>query len=148
MSWVKLATNMFICAVNFGILKWESVGIDSLLEPASSGHSRNCSFYHFCVGLIFSDCNLGQDAHNYWSSLEHQSMSLQSAWCTDKVTKWISVETIWQGHWFLPATLVRTGHSASPDNPRQGKLIASHRLCALRGQNTDPDNKSCRWGTF
>ena len=25
---------------------------DSLPEPASSGHSTNCSFWHFCIGFI------------------------------------------------------------------------------------------------
>ena len=47
------AVNMFISAVKLGILTWGSIWIDSLLEPASSGQSRNCSFWHFCVGFIF-----------------------------------------------------------------------------------------------
>lgn len=38
-------------AVNLVILVWGLMSIDSLLEPASSGHSRNCSFWH--IGLIF-----------------------------------------------------------------------------------------------
>ena len=37
------AVNMFISAVKLVVSTWRSVGIDSLLEPASSGHSRNCS---------------------------------------------------------------------------------------------------------
>ena len=35
---------MFISAVKLGILTWGSMGIDLFLEPASSGHSKNCSF--------------------------------------------------------------------------------------------------------
>ena len=34
---------MFISAVKLGILTWTLMGIDSLLEPASSGSSKNCS---------------------------------------------------------------------------------------------------------
>ena len=43
------------------------MGIDSLLEPASSGHSRNCSFWHFRVGLIFQPQTLplGRDKALY-----------------------------------------------------------------------------------
>uniref|UniRef100_A0A3Q3K397 Laminin, beta 2 (laminin S) n=1 Tax=Monopterus albus TaxID=43700 RepID=A0A3Q3K397_MONAL len=43
---------MFISAVKLDILKWESLEIDSLLKAASSGHSRNCMFWHFCIGFI------------------------------------------------------------------------------------------------
>ena len=44
---------MFISAVKFGILTWGSLGIDSLLGPTSSGHLKNCSFWHFSIGLTF-----------------------------------------------------------------------------------------------
>lgn len=39
--------NLFISAVisNTGILAWGSMGIDLLMEPASSGQSWNCSFF-------------------------------------------------------------------------------------------------------
>ena len=37
------AVNMFISAVKLGVLTWGSMGNDSLLKPASSGHSRNCN---------------------------------------------------------------------------------------------------------
>ena len=43
---------MFNSAPNSGFLTWESMGIDSFLEPASSGHPVNCSFLHFRIGLI------------------------------------------------------------------------------------------------
>ncbi len=42
---------MFFSAVKLGILTWGVYGIDSLLEPASSGQSMNCSFSHFGVGF-------------------------------------------------------------------------------------------------
>ena len=45
------AVNMFISAVKFHILTRGSMGIDSLLRPASSGHSMNCSFWHFLIVL-------------------------------------------------------------------------------------------------
>ena len=45
------AVNMFISAVKFHILTWGSMGIDSLLQPAPSGHSRNCSLWHFLIVL-------------------------------------------------------------------------------------------------
>ncbi len=38
-------------AVKLGILPWGVYRIDSLLEPASSGQSINCSFSHFRVGF-------------------------------------------------------------------------------------------------
>ena len=41
------AINMFISAVKLGILTWGWMETDSSLEPASSGHSKNCSFWHF-----------------------------------------------------------------------------------------------------
>ena len=43
------AVNVFISAVKSGILTRGSMEIDSLFEPASSGHLRNCSFWHFRV---------------------------------------------------------------------------------------------------
>ena len=43
----KLA--VLACAM---LWSWGWMEIDSLLEPASSGHSTNCSFWHFCVGFI------------------------------------------------------------------------------------------------
>ena len=45
------AVNMFISAVKFHILTWGSIGIDSLLQPAPSGHSRNCSLWLFLIVL-------------------------------------------------------------------------------------------------
>ncbi len=42
---------MFFSAVNLGILAWGDYGNDSLLQPASSGQSMNCSFSHFRVGF-------------------------------------------------------------------------------------------------
>ena len=42
---------MFISAVKFHILTWGSMGIDSLLQPAPSGHSRNCSLWLFLIVL-------------------------------------------------------------------------------------------------
>ena len=44
--------NMFISAEKLGILTWTGMEFDSLLEPASSGHSRNCSFWHFHICFI------------------------------------------------------------------------------------------------
>ena len=44
--------NKFNSAPKLGFLTWESMGIDSFLEPASSGHPVNCSFLHFRIGLI------------------------------------------------------------------------------------------------
>ncbi len=50
-----------ISSVNSDISIWGSVGTGSLLEPGSSGHSRNCSFWHFSLGFIFKpgECHLG-----------------------------------------------------------------------------------------
>ena len=45
---------MFISAVKLGILTWRCMEIDSLLEPASSGHSKNCSF----IGFLFQTLRL------------------------------------------------------------------------------------------
>ncbi len=42
---------MFFSAVKLGILTWGVYGIDSLLQPASSGQSMNCCFSHFRVGF-------------------------------------------------------------------------------------------------
>ncbi len=45
--------NMFFSAVKLGILSWENMvyGIESLLQPASSGQSMNYSLSHFRVGF-------------------------------------------------------------------------------------------------
>ncbi len=40
--------------LKMGTSTWGSEGIDSLLEPASSGHSRNCSFLALLYLLHFS----------------------------------------------------------------------------------------------
>ncbi len=45
------AVNMLFSAVKLGILTWEVYGIDSLLQPASSGQSMNCSLSYFRVGF-------------------------------------------------------------------------------------------------
>lgn len=37
-SFLYEAVNMFISVVKLGILTWGSMGVDSLLELASSGH--------------------------------------------------------------------------------------------------------------
>ena len=44
--------NKLLSAVKLDILIWKSMEIDSLLEPASSGHSRNCSFHFFAPELL------------------------------------------------------------------------------------------------
>lgn len=55
---VDQVVDMFISAMKLGNLTWRSPRIDMLLEPASSGHLRSCSFC--CVGFIFS-CHLQLD---------------------------------------------------------------------------------------
>ncbi len=45
------AVNILFSAVKFDILTWGVYGIDSLLEPASTGQSMNCRFSHFRVGF-------------------------------------------------------------------------------------------------
>ncbi len=45
------AVNIFSSAVKLGILTWGVYGTDSLLQPASSGQSMNCSLSHFRVGF-------------------------------------------------------------------------------------------------
>ncbi len=42
---------MFFSAVKLGILTWGVYGIDSLLQPASSGQSMNYNLSHFRVGF-------------------------------------------------------------------------------------------------
>ncbi len=44
------AVNILFSTVKLGILTWRVYGTDSLLEPASSGQSMNCSFSHILVG--------------------------------------------------------------------------------------------------
>jgi len=46
--------NMFISAVKLGILTWESMGMESFLEPASRGHLKNCNFLPLVCWLHFS----------------------------------------------------------------------------------------------
>lgn len=60
------AVNTLFSVVNLGILTWGSMGIDSLLESASSDQSMNCSLSHSCFGfireisrLIHTDLNRG-----------------------------------------------------------------------------------------
>lgn len=43
--WMHLSVSIFICAVKLDILTWEPM-TDSL-QPDSSGHQRNCRFWHF-----------------------------------------------------------------------------------------------------
>ena len=63
-QFIQHGVNMFISAVKLGILTWGSIGIDSPFEPASSGHSKNCIFCHFCNGcldemtIVISDCQI------------------------------------------------------------------------------------------
>ena len=62
------AVNMFISAVKSGILTWGGMGIDSLLEPASSGHSKNCCFGTSALPSFFSlrgSCLLETTLHIY-----------------------------------------------------------------------------------
>lgn len=40
---------LFISPLKLIMLKWESVRIDSLLKPASSGSLKNCRLQHFYV---------------------------------------------------------------------------------------------------
>lgn len=47
---------MFIPAVKLRIVIWRSMGIVSLMEPASSGRLRNCSFMALPQWLHFSAC--------------------------------------------------------------------------------------------
>ncbi len=51
-NFLNQAVNMFFfSAVKLGILIWGVYGIDSLLQPASSGQLTNYSLSHFCVGF-------------------------------------------------------------------------------------------------
>ncbi len=45
------AVNILFSAVKLGILTWAVYGTDSLLKPASSSQSMNCSFSYFRVGF-------------------------------------------------------------------------------------------------
>ena len=54
-------------AVKLGILTWGSMGIESILEPAQSGHSMNCSFWHFSIGFIFKHRRLLLSRKNWWN---------------------------------------------------------------------------------
>ena len=86
------AVNMFVSAVKLGILTWGSMRIYLLLEPASRGHSRNCSFWHFRIGIAawksyvdlclfgermyaFRCADLSGGVHSSWATL---SVSLGS----------------------------------------------------------------------
>ncbi len=55
------AVNILFSTVKLGILTWGVYGIDSLLEPASSGQSMNCSFSHFRVGFARESGRLALD---------------------------------------------------------------------------------------
>ncbi len=60
--------NIFFSAVKLGILTWRVYGTDSLLEPASSGQSMNCSFSHFRVGFTRGSGRLplGENTLDLW----------------------------------------------------------------------------------
>ncbi len=45
------AVNILFSAIKLGILTWGVYGIDSLLQPASSVQSMNCSLSYFSVGF-------------------------------------------------------------------------------------------------
>ncbi len=57
------AVNIIFSAVKLGFLTWGVYGIDSLLQPASSGLSMNCSFSHFCVGFTRESGRLPLDIY-------------------------------------------------------------------------------------
>ncbi len=65
---------MFFSAVKLGILTWGVYGTDSLLEPASSGQSMNCSFSHVRVGFTRESgrlplgSNLGRSCQKHHST--------------------------------------------------------------------------------
>ncbi len=80
------AVNMFFSAVKLGILTWGVYGIDSLLQPASSGQSMNCSFSHFRVGftresgrlpLEHTSCLSSQDLTNENKVCRHQGSRIR-----------------------------------------------------------------------
>lgn len=52
------ALNMLISSEKLGILSRESVGNDTLWEPASIGHFRNCSFWLSSVGFFYHHWSL------------------------------------------------------------------------------------------
>ena len=70
-SFLYQVLNMFISAVKLGILTWGWMETDSLLEPASSGQSKNCSFWHFHLGFIlqFGRLPLGSS----WEIVPHKA---------------------------------------------------------------------------
>ncbi len=61
------AVNILFSAVNLGILTWGVNGINSLLEPASSGQSMNCSFSHFRVGFTRASGRLPLGCNAFYS---------------------------------------------------------------------------------
>ncbi len=60
------AVNMFFSAVKLGILTWGDYGIDSILLPASSGQSMNCSCSHFYFTRGSGRLPLDFDIINEW----------------------------------------------------------------------------------
>lgn len=46
-TFLHQTVKMFISALKFDILTWDSMGVDSLLESAPSGRSRNCTELQF-----------------------------------------------------------------------------------------------------
>ena len=93
---------MFISAVKFHILTWGSMGIDSLLQPAPSGHSRNCSLWLFLIVLtaqhgslplgvnllrvlpflpkMFSEGNVEDEDHIFLSTLHLLTIVVEDAY--------------------------------------------------------------------
>lgn len=50
---IRVFRNVFIYAVKTGFVELMCMWFPVLLDPASSGHLKNCSFYHFQIGFVF-----------------------------------------------------------------------------------------------
>ncbi len=54
----------FFSAVKLEVLTWGSMGVDLLVEPASSGHQKNCSFWQFHVAVQVVTCSKNSCTHS------------------------------------------------------------------------------------
>lgn len=88
-------TNMLILAVRLAIWQWDVISSDWLLEPASSGHLKNCSFWPLSAGLIsqplwlhhICDFHIKFDSSQVWLQIStHKGRCLFLSYHTERKT--------------------------------------------------------------
>lgn len=130
---------MFVSVGNLDILKWEFIGNESVLEAASSGHSRNCSWWTGRSNVKHTATTFDYQCNYEWEIFQNSHYYIWlSSYPSDRYA--VSGKTnneIQQKHWLNPSV-----PASSLWQPIRCKWVRSWTLPPVGQQKTQTERKT------